>query len=756
MPLTLLQNNGIVGNTFGLTVPFAASGGVAPYTYTVAFGNSNGVIDSTTGLYTVGGKVGVDTIQVTDSTTPTPLVALGSVIVVTPLQLVADIIRQGLGLAQDQVYVYDQKYDIPPDDRIYVAVGIDSLKPFGNRPKIQPDGTTLQSVNIQAMVSIHVLSRSTKLLFTKESVFLALSSQYAENAMTLSAFQVASLSTSFIDVSEIDGAAIPYHYRATVSLQYAYTGLQSNPYYDTFAIPQVVADIGSYPVVPGFPGSFKIIATSSTNTTATLAWSPSYSAGQYRVLRGSVSGVWTTVVGTTTSNQYTDTGLTTGVTYYYQVVAVNPTGETLSDVQAVIAPALPVPGPFSITSAVAGNAEVTISWGMSMYASSYNVVRGDVSGSWPTTVDRNATSPYVDETVVNGNVYYYQVVAKNATGSTYAVQEAVATPLLPAPGSFDITSTVGGPGVITISWGVASDAVSYDVFRGTESGSWPDSVGTNVTSGFGDTSVVAGTEYFYKVVAINPSGSTPSSNEGSATASSAYQNLDSGIFQQDVASMLIGPYSDINFNGSSPFSLSLWVLRKGINGGTLLNNLQGALNGVALLYNTAGQPEFYVMQSYPGNALGMYSLEVGFDINAWNYFTVTYNGNKDVSGCKMYKNGVQMGSIGMIVNTLTGSSSSTAPWSVAQNRGATFEVSFDGQMDEIAFWNTELSADSVLAQYNGGTPTDLSTDPNVAALLAWYRFEPELSPPDTSTEVFDRANSNDATATSLTFSTDVP
>lgn len=241
MSLTLLQNYKSIANNIGLSVPFGASGGTGPYTFSVA-GTAGGTVGSATGIYTASGQVGVDVVTVRDSLNVT---ASGSIACMPALSLVADVIKTSMGLANDQVYLYDQKYDIPKDQRLYVAVGVNSLKPFGNRPSYVGGSsavTAVQTVNITGDITIHVLSRSTQALYRKEQVLLALSSPYAESQMELNSFYVAPVTTSIIDVSEIDGAAIPYHFLFTTKLQY-FSRLDTTPgYFDTFSPVAVTTD----------------------------------------------------------------------------------------------------------------------------------------------------------------------------------------------------------------------------------------------------------------------------------------------------------------------------------------------------------------------------------------------------------------------------------------------------------------------------------------------------------------------------------
>ena len=119
----------------GLQTGFAASGGVGPYTFAVLAGGSGGSIHPTTGVYTAppaiseDPKKAYDTIVATDT-----LLATGQakLLVASPLTLVCDIIQRELTLDQSQVYLWDQKINIPKDERLYIAVGVMMVKPFGN------------------------------------------------------------------------------------------------------------------------------------------------------------------------------------------------------------------------------------------------------------------------------------------------------------------------------------------------------------------------------------------------------------------------------------------------------------------------------------------------------------------------------------------------------------------------------------------------------------------------------------------------
>src|SRR5205085_10284461 len=80
-------------------------------------------------------------------------------------------------------------------------------------------------------------------------------------------------------------------------------------------------------------------------------------------------------VGVTTAS-FTDPGVVSGLTYFYQVSAVNGGGESgkTSEVSQTLAPAAP-----TALLAHGGATQVTLSWVASTGATSYNIYRGSTA-----------------------------------------------------------------------------------------------------------------------------------------------------------------------------------------------------------------------------------------------------------------------------------------------------------------------------------------------------------------------------------------
>ena len=133
--------------------------------------------------------------------------------------------------------------------------------------------------------------------------------------------------------------------------------------------------------------------------------------------------------------------------------------------------------------------------------------------------------------------------------------------------------------------------------------------------------------------------------------------------------------------------------------------------------------------------------------NVWSHVAMTYNGNGSSTGIKIYLNGsLDNGSTGG-GGTYTAMNNTSEPLLIGEYNGGT---SADGEIDEVAIFNTALSAVDITNIYNIGVPTDLS---EFSSLVSWWRFEE-----GSGTSVADSGSgSNTGTLeNSATFSTDTP
>lgn len=241
--LSLSQTLTAVGPN--ITSSFLGVGGTMPYSYSVLSGGAGGTINGSTGKYIAPAAVPpdpsmiYDTIQVTDSLGN---IATADILIGTPLLLFCDIIQTQMGLATGRVYLWDQKIFQPSDNGLYVAVSVLQCKPFGNNNVLDSSGNSVQTVNMNANLQVDIISRGPEARDRKEEIIMALNSNYAQSQQEANSFYIGKLPPGgqFLNLSNVDGAAIPYRYNITVALQYFVTKTVPVPYFNTFTNPPTV------------------------------------------------------------------------------------------------------------------------------------------------------------------------------------------------------------------------------------------------------------------------------------------------------------------------------------------------------------------------------------------------------------------------------------------------------------------------------------------------------------------------------------
>ncbi|HEX5323258.1 MAG TPA: protease pro-enzyme activation domain-containing protein [Capsulimonadaceae bacterium] len=278
-----------------------------------------------------------------------------------------------------------------------------------------------------------------------------------------------------------------------------------------------LASSSSVAVVP--PAKPTGLVAVSGDTQVTLNWTATNGAATYNVRRASSAFSAFLVVATGVSGPtYTDTGLTNGHIYYYEVQAANTAGNSAYTKAVSCKPMPPIPGAPTGLAATPGNAMVALSWSPVPEATSYRVQRALVAGGPFATIATIAGTSLNNIRLVNYHTYYYQICAVNMSGVGQPCTPVSAMPVLPIPNApTNLKATLSGKRVY-LRWTPATYAASYNIERSQTSGG-PYTVikSGDKTLPFIDATGVAGAQYFYVVVATNPSGSSGTSNEATAT-----------------------------------------------------------------------------------------------------------------------------------------------------------------------------------------------------------------------------------------------
>jgi len=298
------------------------------------------------------------------------------------------------------------------------------------------------------------------------------------------------------------------------------------------------------------PGAPTGLAATPSNLSVKLSWSAPAPNGSsavtgYDVFEGTTSGGESTAPANAspiTSPSYTVTGLTNGVLYYFTVEALNAGGLSVASTEASATPEISAPDAPGEVIATPGRSSVDLAWAAPPDGGSpitgYNVYEGTTSGGEADTpangkVLITTTSASVTG-LVNGTTYYFIVEAVNGLGPSAASEEVSAIPANPPDAPTGLRAAPGSTSV-SLTWNPASDGGSpitaYYVFGGTTPSVKTGSVKDNVlktriaaTELHGRTvykylvsGLTDGMTYEFTVKAVNAVGTSPASNEASAT-----------------------------------------------------------------------------------------------------------------------------------------------------------------------------------------------------------------------------------------------
>jgi fibronectin type 3 domain-containing protein len=284
--------------------------------------------------------------------------------------------------------------------------------------------------------------------------------------------------------------------------------------------------------VPGVPGGMTVV--SATDSSATLSWTDVSWESEYRIERssdyvewyGGDDGTWTEVgrraADTTT---FTDVALEEGSRYSYRVIAVNAAGASAPS--GIVTAETRLRAPDGVVATVVHGGRIDLSWVDRSSRETYYVVEqfdpwtnGWAAVGYPPAESSGMT---VGGSFAPNTTFQLRVRAvawSSWWAYTNAVSEdvtvSVTTPAYPtAPASMTAASATDS--AITLSWDDVSGESGYRIERssdyvewyGSDYGTWTE-VGRNAadTTTFTDAGLEEGSQYSYRVIAVNAAGAS--------------------------------------------------------------------------------------------------------------------------------------------------------------------------------------------------------------------------------------------------------
>lgn len=314
----------------------------------------------------------------------------------------------------------------------------------------------------------------------------------------------------------------------------------------------IVAMSPSVQAVGTTPSAPYNVTVSNEELYIEINWTaPSYSVIRpvqgYHIYRTEGTSTTYALVKTTSTQNYHDYDIVTGITYKYTVTAFNAYGDSAQSSVVQLNYVRHVPSNPSNAAASSRDGYVELAWNAPTYTGispilGYRIYRGPTENQ----VDKTFTSPgtatvYHDDSAVNGTTYYYGIAAYNSYGEGnrwvgISVNYIKTSPSMTAPSAPTSVTASVVDGQIVISWNDPVDTGgsyrSYEVYRGTclpydisPGTSYPvemsllyGSLQGTYGNSYLDTTAQAGQRYCYYVVAVNWYGESEPSETVAVTA----------------------------------------------------------------------------------------------------------------------------------------------------------------------------------------------------------------------------------------------
>ena len=296
------------------------------------------------------------------------------------------------------------------------------------------------------------------------------------------------------------------------------------------------------PNAPLPPAAPTVTMTYSDSGKPKLTWKAVSGATSYRVFRSESRGTGYSLLGTTSSTSYTNTGAAVGKTYYYRVKAVNSVGTSgysniVSGKAKAAAPAAP-----SVTIGNSSTGKPQLTWKAVSGAVKYEIYRSTRQNSGYSLLGTTTSTSYVNTGASTGTTYYYRVKAVNRNGMASGYSNIVSCKAkAAAPAAPSVTAGNSSTGKPRLTWKAVSGAVSYRIYRSESRGTGYSLLGTTSSTSYVNTGAAAGKTYYYRVKAVNRDG-----------MASAYSNIVSG------KATLPAPVLNIGLSVSSGKPMLAW------------------------------------------------------------------------------------------------------------------------------------------------------------------------------------------------------
>jgi len=178
--------------------------------------------------------------------------------------------------------------------------------------------------------------------------------------------------------------------------------------------------------------------------------------------------------------------------------------------------------------------------------------------------------------------------------------------------------------------------------------------------------------------------------------------------------------SNFDFERTDAFSLEAWIYPASSASGndTIIGKHDGNPNYRGyILYRNDTDNLYFILRNDngSGNKIDILSTNNMVTTGSWHHVVVTYDGSSTGAGVLMYVDGT-LQTKNIVTDNLTGTILNDLNLHIGDRNDSTTHR-FEGLIDEVAVWNTELNAAMIQAQYERGLAMDTTTNNNDGQIL---------------------------------------
>ena len=172
-------------------------------------------------------------------------------------------------------------------------------------------------------------------------------------------------------------------------------------------------------------------------------------------------------------------------------------------------------------------------------------------------------------------------------------------------------------------------------------------------------------------------------------------------------------------DGSDSFSFSFWMKRTNGSGvQTFLGKNQTSGKGIRIY--SVGTNVYMLIGTYSSACLFNSFNFTNLNNGSWHHIVWTYDGSSTQAGMKLYIND-DLKTLGSgVTNTPINLQNTTMDFMIgASGTSSSYNLEYNGYMDEVSYFDSVLSASDITSIYNSGLPNDISSlNP-----VGYWRFE---------------------------------